>query len=64
MPFFNWQQGDRPVIKNGFKYYWAIAIPLTLLVLGMWAACMLLPWRRWMDGAKRERKGSDVEAGN
>jgi hypothetical protein len=64
MPFFNWEQDDRPVIKDGFKYYWAIAIPLTLLVLAIWATGMLLPWQRWFDEAHRKRKEVDVEAGS
>jgi hypothetical protein len=58
MPFFNWDGGDLPVLKDGFKYYWAVAIPLTLLVLCVWVGSMLLPWRRWM--CKKQRR--DVEA--
>jgi len=58
MPFFNWEGGDLPVLKDGFKYYWAVAIPLTLLVLCVWVGSMLLPWRRWMG--KKQR--GDVEA--
>jgi hypothetical protein len=58
MPFFNWDGGDLPVLKDGFKYYWAVAIPLTLLVLCVWVGSMLLPWRRCMG----KKQGLDVEA--
>ncbi len=63
MPLFDWDGGDVPVIKSGFKFYWAIAIPLTLLVLLVWAAGMLVPWRRLVgrSNGRRGRKG-DVEA--
>jgi hypothetical protein len=62
MPFFNWDGGDLPIVKDGFKYYWAIAIPLTLLVLLIWAASMLLPWRRWLSEIKCRYEKDDVEA--
>jgi len=62
MPLFNWDGGDLPVIKNGFKYYWAIAIPLTVLVLLIWAAAMLLPWKRWIPGIRRRNERGDIEA--
>jgi hypothetical protein len=64
MPLFNWDGGDLPVIKKGFKYYWAIAIPLTVLVLLIWLAAMLLPWTRWIAGIRRQIKKDDLEAGN
>jgi hypothetical protein len=63
MPLFDWEGGDVPIIKSGFKFYWAIAIPLTLLVLLIWAAGMLVPWRR-LAGRISSSSGrkSDVEA--
>lgn len=57
MPLFNWNDDGKPVVKDGFRYYWAIAIPLTVLVLGMWAGALLLPWRGWLS--KRRVKGRD-----
>jgi hypothetical protein len=48
MPFFNWDSDGSPVVKAGFKYYWAVAIPLTVLVLVVWAAAVVLPWRKWL----------------
>lgn len=48
MPVFNWDDDGTPVVKEGFKYYWATAIPLTFLVLALWALAMLLPWRAWL----------------
>jgi hypothetical protein len=61
MPVFNWDGGNIPIIKDGFKYYWAIAIPLTLFVLLMWAASMLLPWRRWLSGVLSQNEKGDIE---
>jgi Mg2+ and Co2+ transporter CorA len=49
MPLYNWDDNTLPVIKDGFKYYWAITIPLTVLVLVLWALAMLLPWALWLS---------------
>lgn len=43
MPVFNWDGGGAPFVKEGFKYYWAVVIPLTFLVLAEWAFAMLSP---------------------
>jgi hypothetical protein len=48
MPVFNWNGDGAPFVKDGFKYYLAVAIPLTFLVLTLWALAMLLPWRAWL----------------
>jgi hypothetical protein len=63
MPLFDWDGVDVPVIKSGFKFYWAIAIPLTLLVLLVWAAGMMVPWRRLVgrSNGSMDRK-DEVEA--
>lgn len=38
MPLFNWQAStEREIAGPYFWMYWAITIPLTLLVLGSWA---------------------------
>jgi hypothetical protein len=47
MPVFNWDDGDKPVVKPGFKYYWAFAITLTFGVFISWAMATFLPWSRW-----------------
>ena len=47
MQVFDWDGEGAPVIKNGFKYYWAVTIPLTILVLTIWALGMFLPWNNW-----------------
>lgn len=60
MPLFNWDGNGLPVIKDGFRYYWAIAIPLTVLVLAMWAIAMLLPWRMWLR--KMRKRAGDFES--
>ena len=48
MPVFNWDGSGAPFIKEGFKYYLAVVIPLTFLVLAVWAFAVLLPWRAWL----------------
>jgi hypothetical protein len=48
MPVFNWDGGGAPFVKEGFKYYLAVVIPLTFLVLAAWAFAVLLPWRAWL----------------
>jgi len=64
LPLFNWDEGNFPVVKKGFKYYWAIAIPLTILVLVIWAVAVLLPWKRWRAQFLCKTDRSDVEAAN
>ncbi len=57
MPLFNWDGGDRPIIKDGFKYYWTIAIPLTLFIILCWPALtLLLPWSRWLSTIRSSKK--------
>jgi ABC-type microcin C transport system permease subunit YejB len=48
MPVFNWDADGTPVVRRGFKYYWAITLPLTILVLATWAVATLLPWKEWI----------------
>jgi hypothetical protein len=63
MPVFNWDSGGAPVVKVGFGYYWAVTIPLTLVVLLSWAFVMLAPWRKWLLKLKWgvEAPSEDVE---
>ena len=49
MPVFNWEDANNPVIKSGFKIYWAFAIPVTFLVLVIWALSLWLPWSKWLS---------------
>lgn len=53
MPLFNWDaaQGDS-VMKERFYYYWAATLPLTFVVLLVWALCLLLPWRKYLAQLK------------
>jgi hypothetical protein len=48
MPVFNWDSNGVPAVKTGFGYYWAVAVPLTILVLASWVMGMLLPWKVWI----------------
>jgi hypothetical protein len=61
MPVFNWDTGSTPVVKDAFKYYWAIAIPLTFLVFVAWGIVMLLPWRVWLS--KNRADSDQAESG-
>jgi hypothetical protein len=61
MPLFNWDGDGLPVIKDGFRYYWAIAIPLTVLVLLVWTLAMALPWSNWWQSLKRKSGQGDPE---
>jgi len=58
MPLFNWDsKDDGPRTKEGFKLYWAIAIPLTVGVLGIWILSMAFPWIEWLTKlVTRKRK--------
>lgn len=44
MPVFDWDETGRDIVKPSFKYYWAVAIPLTVLVLVSWVISILFPW--------------------
>jgi hypothetical protein len=63
MPVFNWDVNGVPLIGPGFKYYWAVTIPLTVLVLKTWALGMFLPWRRWFAGTLHGSKASEAKCG-
>ncbi|CZR68946.1 uncharacterized protein PAC_18847 [Phialocephala subalpina] len=50
MPFFNWGVDGESVVKSEFRIYWAFAIPLTVMVVLIWAVAVMLPWKRWLSG--------------
>jgi hypothetical protein len=62
MPVFNWDNDDAPFMKEGFKYYLAVAIPLTFLVLALWVFAMPLPrlpeFRPWSKQPELEDCGN------
>jgi hypothetical protein len=62
MPFFAWDSGS-PTVGEGFKYYWAIAIPLTLVVLFLWGLSVWLPWHKWLSGLRQGSQSWDAESG-
>jgi hypothetical protein len=45
MPVFNWDETGTAIVKPGFKYYWAVSVPLTAIVLLSWAIAILSPWK-------------------
>lgn len=61
MPVFNWNEEGVPIVTKGFRYYWAVTVPLTCLVLVSWGLAMLLPWRDWLSNVKKSTKGNDTE---
>jgi hypothetical protein len=63
MPVFNWDEPNGPIIKKAFRYYFAIALPLTFCVLLIWAASMWLPWTKWMARVQtvKENRRADIE---
>jgi hypothetical protein len=48
MLVFDWDGDGSPVIKSGFKYYWAVTAPFIIFVLVAWMLAILLPWKRWV----------------
>jgi hypothetical protein len=55
MPVYNWDVNGAPMVKPGFKYYWAVTIPLTILVLMLWALAMTI---RREPKTKLNKRGS------
>jgi hypothetical protein len=49
MPTFNWDGDGVPTINSGFRYYWAVTIPVTILVLLIWTLARLLPGKSWVE---------------
>lgn len=65
MPTFNWDGDGVPTINSGFKYYWAITIPVTLLVLFIWILARMLPARiqSLITGNRRTLLGGNFGGG-
>jgi hypothetical protein len=61
MPLFNWDNDELPITKEGFKYYWAIAIPLTALVMLVWALAMFVPWKELVVKLQVPEMARDIE---
>jgi hypothetical protein len=61
MPLFNWDaENGSSVLTARFKYYWAVTIPLTFVLILIWSLLLLLPWRRWIPTAwDTRRSGGD-----
>jgi hypothetical protein len=56
MPIFDWQAPSIDQIVTGprFAIYWAVAVPLTLFVIGTWAV-----WTRF-SSKKQEKENADA----
>jgi hypothetical protein len=61
MPVYDWDGNGVPIVKSGFKYYWAVTIPLTAVVLLSWGLAMLLPWRAWVARISKSEKREESE---
>jgi hypothetical protein len=61
MPVYDWDGNGVPIVKSGFKYYWAVTIPLTAVVLLSWGLAMLLPWRAWVARISKAEKREEAE---
>ncbi|KAK0099413.1 hypothetical protein ONS95_003517 [Cadophora gregata] len=64
MPVLEWGDSRTPTIKNGFKQYWIVTLPLTLLVCILWAAVIFLPWRSWLTSGKDEKPKKTLQQQN
>ncbi|TVY84028.1 hypothetical protein LSUE1_G001785 [Lachnellula suecica] len=60
MPTFDWNNASHPVVKESFKYYWAIAVPMTFLVLLCWGVSVWVPWKEWLPRVPERSKGKVV----
>lgn len=62
--FFNpvgWRRVPSGVFNKGFNIYWAVTLPLTLLVFVFWGVVMLIPWAKWVELFRgRKRVSTDV----
>lgn len=61
MPVFSWDGNEVPAVNAGFGYYWAVAVPLTVLVLVFWGVAMLFPWRKWLSRFRRRPRMHEME---
>ncbi|KAH8787562.1 hypothetical protein F5882DRAFT_111032 [Hyaloscypha sp. PMI_1271] len=59
-PMMSWDAKGRPVTTVRFKYFWAIAVPLTFLVFFVWAVAMLLPWGKLLYKRRRAAAAKDT----
>ena len=64
MPVIDWDSNGAATTKTGFKQYWAITAPLTLVVFMIWGTATILPWRSWLAKLKEmESAQGDEEMG-
>ena len=58
MTFFNFQNSGAAVVSNQFWIYWAVDIPITVLIVGVWYV-----WEK-MREARYNREDEDLEKGS
>lgn len=58
MTFFNWQSNNGQYVSEKFWMYWAITIPVTIVIVAIWFV-----WERWRE-AKYDKEDEDLERGS
>jgi len=58
MTFFNFQNSGTAVVSTQFWIYWAVDIPITILIVGVWYV-----WEK-MREARYNREDEDLENGS
>jgi hypothetical protein len=58
MTFFNFQNSGTAVVSTQFWIYWAVDIPITILIVGVWYV-----WEK-MREARYSREDEDLEKGS
>lgn len=57
MTFFNFQNGE-DTVSSQFWIYWAVSIPLTMIIVGIWYV-----WEKRRE-AKYDKEDTDLEKGS
>jgi len=58
MTFFNFQNSGSPAVSHQFWIYWAVTIPLTIFIVGVWYV-----WEKRRE-AKYDKEDTDLEKGS
>lgn len=58
MTFFNFQNGEGPSVSEQFWIYWAVTIPVTVIIVGVWYV-----WEKRTE-ARYNKEDADLEKGS
>jgi hypothetical protein len=56
MPVFDWGENGAPIVKPALKFYVAVTLPMTFVVLLTWSLAVLLPWKKWIGSNRKKQK--------